>query len=195
MEENDSAVRFVVLNEALSETGKIQCNLAYCSLDDPNMYAALSYTWGSPDITTPILLNGIEYQVTTNLAAVLERMRCTGYEGSALWIDALCINQQDILERNRQVQLMRKIYERASIVVIWLGEEGNNSELAMESLTFLSDWYIENKPGVETEESNRQVSQVNDVDAETKLVGLERVVAMLLMPEVLNAIQDLLRRP
>jgi hypothetical protein len=41
-----------------------------------------------------------------------------------LWIDGVCINQTDILERNRQVQLMGEIYSRASCVLIWLGDVG-----------------------------------------------------------------------
>lgn len=43
-----------------------------------------------------------------------------------LWIDAICINQQDILERNQQVNLMATIYQRATIVRVWLGNDEKN---------------------------------------------------------------------
>jgi hypothetical protein len=39
-----------------------------------------------------------------------------------MWIDAICINQADIAEREAQVKLMRRIYQQASTVVIWLGK-------------------------------------------------------------------------
>jgi hypothetical protein len=44
-----------------------------------------------------------------------------------VWIDAICINQDDILERNVQVQMMGMVYEKATCVLIWLGEEIGNS--------------------------------------------------------------------
>jgi hypothetical protein len=40
-----------------------------------------------------------------------------------LWIDAVCINQQDVTERSEQVKMMREIYERATEVIVWLGEQ------------------------------------------------------------------------
>jgi hypothetical protein len=54
--------------------------------------------------------------------------------GSFCWYDALCINQEDIAERNHQVQLMRDIYRSAELVVAWLGEEKDESDLAMDSI-------------------------------------------------------------
>jgi hypothetical protein len=41
--------------------------------------------------------------------------------GSFRWYDALCINQDDVLEKNHQVALMSEIYSKASNVAIWLG--------------------------------------------------------------------------
>ncbi|KAF4630645.1 hypothetical protein G7Y89_g7497 [Cudoniella acicularis] len=38
-----------------------------------------------------------------------------------LWVDQLCINQSDNEERSWQVSIMRLIYERASVVIGWLG--------------------------------------------------------------------------
>jgi hypothetical protein len=51
-----------------------------------------------------------------------------------LWADAICINQEDIVERNHQVQLMRDIYRSAELVVAWLGEEKDESDLAMDMI-------------------------------------------------------------
>jgi hypothetical protein len=49
-----------------------------------------------------------------------------------LWIDAMCINQKDIDERNRQVWLMGQVYSKAKAVIIWLGPQSEDSDLAME---------------------------------------------------------------
>ena len=47
-----------------------------------------------------------------------------------LWIDQICINQDDVHERNEQVALMHRIYSKAENVVIWLGEEGPDDRMA-----------------------------------------------------------------
>ena len=49
-----------------------------------------------------------------------------------LWIDAICINQTDIPERNAQVSTMKRTYEEADRVLVWLGEERENSALVMQ---------------------------------------------------------------
>jgi hypothetical protein len=55
-----------------------------------------------------------------------------------LWIDTICINQDDIPERNEQVKRMTNIYTFAYRVVTWLGEESNNSMLALATLQHVS---------------------------------------------------------
>jgi hypothetical protein len=47
------------------------------------------------------------------------------------WVDAICINQASIAEENHQLPLMGKIYSQARGVAIWLGEERDDSKLAM----------------------------------------------------------------
>jgi hypothetical protein len=70
-----------------------------------------------------ISCNGNEVQVTKNLYEALRRLRRESEERT-LWIDALCINQSDIAERNSQVGIMSNIYRCAPQgVVVWLGEE------------------------------------------------------------------------
>jgi len=99
----------------------IRCELFHSPFDS---YEALSYTWGDPHVTVPVLLHGIHHHVTTNLALALRYIR---YEDRPriMWIDALCINQKDILEKNHQVAQMREIFLDAEQVVVWLGEEGS----------------------------------------------------------------------
>ena len=56
------------------------------------------------------------------------------YTSRHVWIDAICINQNDDIERGEQVQLMRKIYAQAEQVLVWLGEASGSSDIAMEFL-------------------------------------------------------------
>jgi hypothetical protein len=103
-------------------------------------YVALSYTWGNPDHTRTIIVNGQEVIVRSNLEAALRILREKEpiRMGFAIWIDALCINQDDIPERNEEVKRMRKIYNQARDVVVWLGEEENDSAQAMRLLKALA---------------------------------------------------------
>jgi hypothetical protein len=101
--------------------------------DDCPQYKALSYTWGSPVYakkkcpvvsTSTIVCNDQTFPIGLNLMDALEQLRVSGYEGY-IWIDAICINQQDVDERHTQVFLMGDIYASASEVIIWLGSSSN----------------------------------------------------------------------
>jgi hypothetical protein len=94
-------------------------------------FAALSYTWGSPDSPRrKITCNGHEFLVTKSLYGALGRIRDKDHP-AALWIDQICINQEDKLEKNQQVPLMREIYTKAFQVFVWLGEAENHSRNAL----------------------------------------------------------------
>ncbi|KAK0629341.1 heterokaryon incompatibility protein-domain-containing protein [Bombardia bombarda] len=102
-------------------------------------YDALSYTWGTAAVSEfaeiqvhpeqPIQALGIR----PNLASALRHLRLpAGIR--VLWIDAICINQDDMEERSEQVQRMADIYSRAHQVVAWLGNEGDGSQQAFATL-------------------------------------------------------------
>ena len=104
-------------------------------------YVALSYTWGDATNTRNIIVNGHQVAIGANLESALQALRRkpaikSGYK---LWADAICINQQDIAERGREVRRMGKIYRQAHDVVIWLGNEGAESDKAMYLIRTLSD--------------------------------------------------------
>ncbi|KAH6716957.1 heterokaryon incompatibility protein-domain-containing protein [Leptodontidium sp. MPI-SDFR-AT-0119] len=88
-------------------------------------YNALSYTWGDVAVKVPISLNGRICFVTPNLEGALRNLRClTPAERGKqlpLWVDAICINQNDREERDNQVRRMKDIYQSAEWVTIWLG--------------------------------------------------------------------------
>ena len=100
-------------------------------------YEALSYTWGPQSPTVEITINEQPFAVRENLYNALTRLRRSD-KHRVLWIDAICINQEDIIERSDQVQRMRSIYQRAETVLIWLGESYDNSDLAFEALELLT---------------------------------------------------------
>jgi hypothetical protein len=106
-------------------------------------FMALSYTWGDPSITREIVVNGVSMLVTENVDACLKVFRDKPYikNGWKLWIDALCINQKDIIERGSQVKRMREIYTKAWTPIIWLGNEEEESDNAMELIKLLAETY------------------------------------------------------
>ncbi|KAH7335094.1 heterokaryon incompatibility protein-domain-containing protein [Pyrenochaeta sp. MPI-SDFR-AT-0127] len=97
-------------------------------------YNALSYQWGEPTPTQPInVLNGGVLNVRSNLYDALVQLR-SRYEDKIFWIDAVCINQEDLVEKSHQIRLMGKIYSRATNVITWLGKASEDSDAAMEYL-------------------------------------------------------------
>jgi hypothetical protein len=97
-------------------------------------FAALSYVWGNQSKSHSILVNGQETLVTVNLEQALRNFHDGGEFGNGLllWVDALCINQGDLIERSSQVQRMRMIYGSSWSVVAWLGMESNRSSSALQ---------------------------------------------------------------
>ncbi|OQD66040.1 hypothetical protein PENPOL_c005G03019 [Penicillium polonicum] len=83
-------------------------------------YKALSYEWGSCDNKETIFLNGCEFKVWRNLYNALCHLR-SPKEDLVLWIDQLCINQNNLTERGHQLRKMSQIYRSAHGVVLWLG--------------------------------------------------------------------------
>ncbi|OCL05684.1 hypothetical protein AOQ84DRAFT_298427, partial [Glonium stellatum] len=94
------------------------------------MYEALSYTWGDPSVQKTIELCGTPFDVGANLESALRHLR-TEEHPRRLWIDAICIDQHNLEERSIQVLKMTHIYRQASRVLVWLGEESDNSNMAM----------------------------------------------------------------
>jgi hypothetical protein len=100
-------------------------------------YEALSYTWGDPTPAHKIECNGCSLPVARNLFSALKALRYS--EGPRLmWIDAICINQSDVAERNEQVQYMTSIYRAAVSVLVWLGEGDRHSDFAIQGMQFMS---------------------------------------------------------
>lgn len=108
-------------------TEEVQCSLQLVSLTDKPKFTALSYVWGDTDITTPIRVDGQVFDATASLESALRHIRKGDVE-ETLWVDAVCINQEDMVERQQQITLMGDLYSKANRVIIWLGEQGPASE-------------------------------------------------------------------
>lgn len=105
-----------------ADTDVISIRFHTISMGDGAPYKVLSYTWGDPGITKPIELNGRPFEVRQNLWDFLHEARRRGdARPQRIWIDALCINQTDVKEKNHQVAMMGEIYAAAEKVVVWLG--------------------------------------------------------------------------
>jgi hypothetical protein len=105
--------------------------MTHVSLDDNPKYEALSYTWGSPINKASIRVGSAWLSVTQNLFSALHALSPHGTY-RIIWIDAMCINQNDPTERDHQVAFMMSIYTRANRVIVWLGSAADNSEAVMD---------------------------------------------------------------
>lgn len=122
---------------------------------EPVHFIALSYTWGEPTPKFIINIDGSPFQIGRNLSDALAARRPaptqpygnpagrpagSGIDPSLpLWIDAICINQKDPDEKKKQLVLMRRIYESALIVQVWLGPAVDQD--IPYALGRLSQWY------------------------------------------------------
>ena len=131
-------------------TDDIQCDLFegwINQLEGGIPYDALSYTWGSTEKPAKITVNGSTMHVTLNLYIALQHLRFKD-EDRILWIDAICIDQENHQERGHQVQQMSCIYKEAEQVVIWLGQGTEEADLIMDfikqlhenNVTIEGDW-------------------------------------------------------
>ena len=118
-------------------------------------YEALSYTWGTtndPEIAHVIEVGpGGNGECTTlviyqNLASAFRQLRYVN-DVHIFWVDAICINQRDIPERNKQVKRMANIYKLAYRVVGWVGEDDYNSKQAVGIFQYVGDQIEYTKDG------------------------------------------------
>lgn len=98
----------------------ICCDLVTVQRDSKEPYKALSYVWGDPARPCAITVNQKCFWITLSLQEALCHIREEVHH-IKLWVDALCINQEDIGERSAQVQQMGMTYSQCNEVLIWLG--------------------------------------------------------------------------
>jgi hypothetical protein len=114
-----SEIRLLRLLPGTSQDS-IAADIITTSLNQVEPFEALSYVWGNPADAIPITLAGMSKSITTNLHEALQKLRLAS-EPRTLWVDALCIDQGNIDERNQQVRIMHEIYAKADRVLVCLG--------------------------------------------------------------------------
>jgi hypothetical protein len=144
LDAHQDEIRLLILNPS-EEADPVSCRIAHKALapgltqsknndDGISGYEALSYEWGKPldnrlgqPLDKPeqfelhsIIVDGQAIGIRWNLHCALRQLRLSD-EPRVLWVDALCINQEDGRERNHQVTLMKMIYARADRTIMWLG--------------------------------------------------------------------------
>ncbi|KAF2848462.1 HET-domain-containing protein [Plenodomus tracheiphilus IPT5] len=155
-----------------------QFEFIHCSLEQRRIheykYEALSYEWNQPLPDDPeIFIDGIRTTIRRNLYDALGRSRLED-EDRSLWIDALCINQQDTVERSHQVHMMRDIYKGATNVLAYLGHTGNKEASAA--------WQLLNGVGFFTTEADRREEIVDLLTPFNNSIKLEFIPRVLSLP-------------
>lgn len=125
-------IRILVLFPGASGS-EIECDIQEIVVGDPRwVYEALSYAWGASSIGRFIHVRSRgKLFITSNLYAALQALR-RSRQSRILWVDAICINQENSTEKSQQVSLMAEIYAGASSVVAWIGESDEESDIAFD---------------------------------------------------------------
>jgi hypothetical protein len=111
----------------------LEFELQVVSFIDKPVYTALSYVWGKANNLKPITVNGYNFWVTTNLSDALEHLQFKDI-APAIWIDCICIDQNNDTEKAEQLQIMGSIYSKAFQVLVWLGLPTESSDTLVEIL-------------------------------------------------------------
>ncbi|ETS76777.1 hypothetical protein PFICI_12164 [Pestalotiopsis fici W106-1] len=137
----DRSAQSIRLLRILPYADTLDCVLETFDIRECPKYQALSYVWGSDDASCEIRINQSIVLIRNNLWDALQELKTLRgrsdfhYEcEDHIWIDAICINQNDDVERSHQVNLMSLIFSQAARTIAWLGREDNNSTLAMKTL-------------------------------------------------------------
>lgn len=142
------SIRLIVLQPSLDEDAIIHYNFIYTTLREArdeiyDHYTALSYVWGKPVKWNKNLVDGCVLWITDSLHAALQHLR-DGKREFRIWADAICINQDNGLEKNEQVQQIGEIYATAHHTVIFLGVCSPEDEHALARLLTFCDEDTEN---------------------------------------------------
>ncbi|KAL8955835.1 MAG: hypothetical protein Q9193_006449, partial [Seirophora villosa] len=142
------AIRVLQLLPSKSGSDLLTCKLHEYPLENADttnhVYEALSYVWGGEEKPKSIIISTddpnegpqrpySELAITQSLHTALSRLQHPQFP-RFLWVDAVCINQMNDLEKEHQIQLMPAIYARARCVLVWLGEAQDDSDMVLKSI-------------------------------------------------------------
>ena len=186
----NAEIRLLKVELAHSHDGALRCAFYRVSLDKhPPPYTAVSYCWGQNRHDHVIYLEQTAVKVTKIVDNVLRGVLNDG--AAFVWIDQVCIDQSNTFERSNQVGLMSGIYSRAHRVLVYLGEAGEHTAMAVD---FVEQYHNSLKDhGV----SDTGIAQISTSESISFLRAKQQVDAP--DPEVLRRVAlgmaDLLSRP
>ena len=156
-------IRLLILqpHSKTAPEAQIHCSIFNVPLNKFNRprYEALSYVWGDASVTKPILLQGKPFKVTRALWIALRHLRLED-RPRTIWVDAICINQIDIAEREKQVGRMLDIYKNALRGLLWM-------DIPSESIQHILPLLERDYPEDEDQATDLALSLLNAVDVIT----------------------------
>ncbi|KAM0286868.1 hypothetical protein ACHAO9_007993 [Fusarium lateritium] len=138
--------RLLTISPSEHESSVLSCTLQNHGMAKCPPYEAMSYTWGEDKAPETIMVNGRHFPLRPNLFSALKSLRNIDTT-RLVWIDAICINQQDESERNHQVLQMNNIYSHATVVNVWLGSATASSDAGIGFLERFHSLLYENSKG------------------------------------------------
>ena len=172
LDESQQQIRLITIHaaEASSYDGSeavVTCTLETVALRHANPFYALSYVWGLSTPAGPISVNGQTIHVRRNLwlfLLTLQKRFCRKARNGSfdrgsvrVWADYICIQQNDVRERNSQVAMMGDIYKAADAIYAWLGESGTPVD---DGMRCIAETAALRKQGVSWAQIRREVSSI-----------------------------------
>ncbi|KAL8285837.1 hypothetical protein RB597_002760 [Gaeumannomyces tritici] len=114
----EDAIRLILLDAAADIEAPLSCSPIQRPRSARHVeYFAISYTWGVPELTHTLEVKHDDddtshLRITSNVDDLLRHLRAAG-DPYYLWIDAICLNQDDAIEKARQIPMMGRIFEEA----------------------------------------------------------------------------------
>ena len=133
-------IRLLHVRPSTNLTDPVEGDLEVVSLESEArpQYEAISYVWAEVSGTAPITINNVLVEdAPASAVKVLRQFRLRS-EVRNLWIDAICINQGDVVERSDQVGMMSQIYRSTTTTLVWLGDADDMSEAALRDIIWIS---------------------------------------------------------
>jgi Heterokaryon incompatibility protein (HET) len=130
--------RILIIQSSADPMAPTTLALAHCPVKCEVVFHALSYTWGTLQTTTDIVVNGQILTITQSLEQILRAIRRPAAD-VAIWIDAICINQSDVIERNCIVPRIATVYDSAIGVICYLGPFDDSANEALDFVQYLQE--------------------------------------------------------